>query len=326
MTENILCKVCFNPLDPSKKIVATEMMHGLGGEFIYLQCSNCFTLQLLNIPAEMGTYYPGNYYAFKTVKEKDIRTVPLKKMRAEYIIHHKKNPVGFGMSLGYKVPGYISWLKEAQVGFKDSILDVGAGGGDILVLLRKIGYKNLTGIDPFLEKEFQSKDGSLKLLHRSIYDEQEKPHYDFIMLNHSFEHMDEPHKVFQRLSQLVKQAMYLMIRTPVSNSEAFNKYREKWVQLDPPRHLIIHSETGMKLLGSQHGLRLTKTIYDSSAFQFWGSEQYLRGITLMDPGSLAVSKNSELFTKAQIDEWKATAVKLNSQRKGDQACFFFLKE
>jgi 2-polyprenyl-3-methyl-5-hydroxy-6-metoxy-1,4-benzoquinol methylase len=326
MNENILCKVCFKPLDNSKQILAKEMMHGLPGDFIYLSCDNCLTLQLLNIPTDAAFYYPQNYYSFKTVQEKDIQTIFLKKLRADYIIHHKKNLIGILMSIGYKTRGYMFWLQESSVAFGDSILDVGSGGGDILVLFRKMGFTNLTGIDPFLENEFQSKDGSLKLLHRSIYEKQEKEQYDFIMLNHSFEHMDEPHKVFRRLAELIKPGKFVMIRTPVSNSESFNKYREKWVQLDPPRHLIVHSTVGMELLGNSHGFKLANTVFDSTTFQFWGSEQYAKGITLMDKRSLAVNKNSTLFSKKQIVEWQKLSQQLNEEKKGDQACFFFLRE
>ena len=32
-------------------------------------------------------------------------------------------------------------------------LDVGAGKGELLLKLQNVGFKNLTGIDPFLEKE-----------------------------------------------------------------------------------------------------------------------------------------------------------------------------
>jgi hypothetical protein len=44
------------------------------------------------------------------------------------------------------------------------------------------------------------------------------------------------------------------------------------VQLDCPRHLAIHTSRSMEQAAGLAGLTIAKTVYDSSAFQFWGSE------------------------------------------------------
>ena len=63
--------------------------------------------------------------------------------------------------------------------------------------------------------------------------------YDFIMLNHVFEHMDDPVETLQKLYQLLKPNSYLLIRTPVMGTYSWNKYQENWMGLDAPRHIII---------------------------------------------------------------------------------------
>ena len=42
-----------------------EMIFGFRDEFTYFECSKCGCLQIMQIPRNMGKYYPSNYYSFK---------------------------------------------------------------------------------------------------------------------------------------------------------------------------------------------------------------------------------------------------------------------
>ena len=61
--------------------------------------------------------------------------------------------------------------------------------------------------------------------------------------------------------------------------------------------------------------------YDSTTFQFWGSEQYVSDIPLMDARSYFVNPAESLFTPEQIDAFTAHAGELNAREEGDQAAF-----
>ena len=61
-------------------------------------------------------------------------------------------------------------------------------------------------------------------------------------------------------------------------------------------------------------------IYDSTAFQFLGSERYLKDIPLRDP-----IPNEQLFADAEIKAFQRSAIKLNDEENGD-ACAFILKK
>ena len=60
---------------------------------------------------------------------------------------------------------------------------------------------------------------------------------------------------------------------------------------------------------------------DSTAFQFWGSEQYLRGIPLMGARSVMVKPGDASFSKAQLRSWEQQAVAFNKTGRGDQAAW-----
>ena len=320
----MICKICNNELISA--LEAREMMFGFKTYHPYFECSNCEALQIETVPVDLGKYYPDNYYSFKQHPNPDISTTLLRKIKSGYLLYNRNKILGSLLSVGYKIPEYIAWLKIAGVGYDDAILDAGSGNGDILTKMLRAGFTNLHGIDPFLKEEFISTNGNLKLLRRSIFDKQELDAFDLIMLNHSFEHMDDPQAIFQRLSALLKPGKMLLIRTPVNRSFASKKYKANWVDMDPPRHLVIHSNKSMQLLADKNGFILEQVVYDSTAFQFWGSEQYIKDIPLYHPQSYSVNKKTPLFTEKQIAGWELHAKELNKKGEGDQACFYLRKK
>jgi hypothetical protein len=80
----------------------------------------------------------------------------------------------------------------------------------------------------------------------------------------------------------------------------------------------------MNLLASLAGLNLTNIEYDSWNLQFVGSELYLRDVPLRSKQKLSIfNKIKRKFYKLHYDWW---AVKLNKEKRGDQAAFFFRKK
>src|SRR5256885_6755871 len=228
----MLCKVCQYQLE-SIQYKIKELHLGLREEFIYYRCNNCGILQLAEIPEHLSRYYPpSQYYSFQS-EEKKIQTDILRKWKAQYLLFNKNKIVGKILSTGYKKPDYFEWLKEAGVQFDDSILDVGTGSGSLLISLAKNGFTKLKGIDPFNEKDLNY--GKFTVEKKDLF--QIKGSYDFIMLNHVFEHMDEPQRTMDQLYNLISPGKYVLIRTPIMGNRLWEIYRESWMQLDAPRHL-----------------------------------------------------------------------------------------
>jgi len=321
----MICKICDIEIN-SAPFHVVEMMFGIRSRHVYYECPVCEALQIETIPADMEIYYPENYYSFRGKPPADIHSTFSRRMQSGYLLYNKNKILGRLLSIGYKMPESFGWLKTAGVKYDDPILDIGSGSGEILAKYLKAGFTNLTGIDPFLKNEFVSSNGMLKLLRRSVFDRLDEENYDFVMLNHSFEHMDQPQRIFQRLSELVKPGKILLVRTPVNRSFASKKYKDHWVDMDPPRHFVVHSLKSMQLLAEKNNFELEKIVFDSTAFQFWGSEQYEKDIPLHDPRSYAVDKKNSLFTENQINEWKKQAEELNNTGEGDQACFYLRRK
>lgn len=315
------CKVCGNKTN-NKLHQVKEMQLGLRETFSYMECANCGLMQLQNIPADLGKYYPNDgYYSFNLGLDVKNKPDALRKIKASYFIYGKNKIAGSILSAGYKKPDYYDWIKNTGVHYNDAILDVGTGNGSLLHSFYKIGFTNLHGVDPFIKKD---KDyGSIKIYKKDIFETTGE--FDLIMLHHVFEHIDEPLKVLQQLYRLLKKGKYLLIRTPVMGKYSWKKYGVNWMDLDAPRHIIIHSLKSMELLAQQAGFELRKTVFDGNYMSLLGSEQYAKDIALPDANSYMVNKEASGYTKNDIEKFKAINLQNNKDANADQAAFYLFK-
>jgi SAM-dependent methyltransferase len=315
------CKVCGNK-EHNKLHQVREMQLGLREMFTYMECSSCGLMQLQDIPDNLGKYYPNEgYYSFNSGL--DIRPKPdtLRKLKASYLIYGKNKLAGSILSVGYKMPDYYNWIKNAGVQYNNAILDVGTGNGSLLLDLFKIGFTNLTGIDPFIDNDLQY--GDIHVYKKSVFEITDQ--YDFIMLHHAFEHMDEPLKVLQQLFKMLKKGKCLLIRTPVMGGYSWKKYGVNWMDLDAPRHLIIHSIKSMKLLAAQAGFELRNTVFDGNYMSLIGSDQYTKDIALNAANSYSVKKEAASYSKEDIENFKKITQESNKNDQADQAAFYLFK-
>jgi SAM-dependent methyltransferase len=179
----------------------------------------------------------------------------------------------------------------------------------------------LKGIDPFLTEDINYANG-VKLYKKDIF--KMVGFFDMIMLNHSFEHMENPKNILEQINRLLKPNSIALIRIPVSNSFAWKKYGKNWVNLDPPRHFFLHNYKTISLLAKRTNFVIEKVIYDSDECQFWVSEQYAKGIPMHNEKSYYKGSKT-LFNSKQIKSYKLQAEKLNKEGLGDKACFYLKK-
>jgi SAM-dependent methyltransferase len=267
----------------------------------------------------MEKYYPSDYYSYAGTSNSITSKIGsfLKSKRNEYQLF-QKGLIG-KLIYGFKPNNdpHITILSKIPLERDHKILDVGCGSGVLLKALNQIGFNKLRGVDPYLEKDEKLNDG-LELQKRSVHDVKDK--MDLVMFHHSFEHLDDPLETLQSVERILEDEGYCIIRVPTASSYAWEHYRENWVQLDAPRHFFLHSKESMELLAQKAGLKIEQIIFDSSEFQFVGSERYIKDIPLKDP-----TPNNSLFSEEEINAFKQKAVELNEKGAGD-ACAFILRK
>ena len=324
----IKCRICGN-IEGNKEYTIKEMHFGLGEEFVYFQCQNCGCFQIKNIPDNLSRYYPSNYYSLKhaNLGEKGIINLVkkiFKRMRNSYAVFNH----GLVGKIIYSFYPYeaLRSLSKVRLNKNSKILDVGCGTGNLLLELREAGFIHLVGIDPYIEKDIEY-ENCVKILKKTIkeFSESENNKYDLIMFHHSFEHIQEPFETLEACKRLLNPDGIVLIRTPVVDSWAWENYRENWVQIDAPRHIFIYSRKSMEILAQKIGFKIKEIICDSTEFQFWGSEQYKKGIPLVSDISYAVNRKKSIFSKKQIRVFKKLAREFNLKGIGDQAVFYLIK-
>jgi SAM-dependent methyltransferase len=318
------CKICKNSTG-NQTHKAREMMFGCGDEFVYIECKECGCLQIEKIPNDLSKYYPSDsYYSYSasSLSILDMIKIFLKGKRIKHTIWGKDLIGNFLNSIFGEVLE-AAWLHRTHFQSHEiKILDVGCGSGNLILRLKSAGFSQVEGIDPFIVEDIHHKNG-VKILKKFLHEVNE--HYDFIMLNHSFEHMPDQLAALKEIYRLLKPGGTVLIRIPVASSYAWRTYGINWVQLDAPRHFYLHTEKSIRFLAMQSNLSLESIVYDSTEFQFWGSELYLRGKTLATEISTKNKYLRSLILKSKMKEYKRRSNELNEQDDGDQACFFLKK-
>jgi hypothetical protein len=312
-----LCFYCGSVFE-SRSFTAREMMFGTRERFEYAQCPKCKSC-ILTTPLDsfdLSSHYPCNYYSFseEIIRKSNLKSFLIER-RGNYLFG-QKNIIGLVMCF-FKPAAQLLNLKSYGINVENTILDVGTGSGAFLSMMRENGFRKLFGCDPYIAKSISKPDIEIKKC--SI--EEMTGSYNFIFFNHSFEHLINPSRSLASARHLQQSGDSCIIRIPTTSSLAFERYGTNWVQLDPPRHISIPSREGMRSLATSVGYRLEDMIDDSGAFQFWGSEQYIKDIPLNADNSFWKNPKGSIFSQSEIDRFEREAKEANILKKGDQTAF-----
>lgn len=310
------CRICGNE-DGNNMFLVKEMMYGDQGQFEYFQCSSCRCLQILEIPHDLSIYYPQGYYSYN-IKQENIVTRFVRKSRTKSALGHF-NIIGYFLNKIRKEAFYTEWFKNTGIDYNSKIIDIGCGNGSLLNSMSQMGFKSLTGIDPFINNDIINNNG-VKILKKNILEIEDS--YDLIMLHHSFEHMVNSFEVLEKLYSCLNKNGFLLIRIPVI-SKFWEIYSTNWYTLDAPRHIYLHSVDSMRILADKCNFSIKKIIYDSNYSRMLYSEQYKLGISYYHKESYLYNKG--LFSSTQIKQFKSNVRMLNLQQNSDCAAFYLQK-
>lgn len=323
MSENALsvCRVCGNATGNTTYQVR-EMLHGTREPFTYFQCSVCGCLQIETVPEDIARHYPADYQAYKNYHRR-ARNRLRHFIDSRRVRYELTGDGTFGHLIARIAPplDYVHWCQQMGLTQSSRILDVGCGNGKLLTRMLAGGFSHLRGIDPYINQDIIfSPQAIIYKTDIPSYLETNPERFDLVMLHHSFEHMDNPREVLNWCSQLLADDGWLLIRVPLADSQAWDEYRENWFNLDPPRHLYLHTSASMSILAGQCGFKIDREERDASASQFVKSEWYMRDIPANAP-----KEQKDLFSAKEIHAFDARVRHLNETGTGDQGAFYLRK-
>ena len=312
----MLCKICGNS-EQNTTHIGREMMLGLRDEFTYIECAQCACLQLATPPKKMSKYYPSTYYSY--ANPGGLASI-LKRQRASYA-GNGLNPLGALVAYFYGPDNAIRSVSRLNLRKDVRLLDVGCGSGGLLSNVKRMGFKNLAGVDPFLASSTERE--GIPLLKKELSEIDGE--FDVVMLHHAFEHMEDPAAVLKHLRRILSPDGIIILRIPLCDSYAWKHYGVNWHQLDAPRHLFLHTNKSMRILAEKADLVISEIIYDSTLLQFVVSEEYVRNIAQADKNSYINDPLRSIFSLGDILAFRRQCHQLNRDKNGDSACFYLRK-
>lgn len=179
---------------------------------------------------------------------------------------------------------------------KGQVLDIGAGTGDFLVILKNNGW-SITGVEP------NSKAKNIAILKgvnfASATEMLPNNSFDLITMLHVLEHVVDVEKQIAELKRLLKPNGTILVAVPNFNSFDANYYGGYWAAFDVPRHLWHFSKTAINALFKVQNFEVIKTVP-------------------MKFDSYYVSLLSEKYKTGKMNYFKAFLIGLKSNRYGNK--------
>lgn len=189
-----------------------DSFYGIAGKFSYGQCLNCGLFQIIEVPDDLYKYYKG------------------------YTLHLKDSAI-------YRLfrslfLGKCYYLPKSH---GEKLLDVGCGNGWYLDKMKNNGW-NVFGLE--LDRQY-AKELSRRLDVPILTADDLDNHVDFfdlITLYFSFEHVDRPRVLLDKLQRSLKKGGKIIFMLPNIQSAEHKLFMAKWFHLDPPRHISFYSK------------------------------------------------------------------------------------
>jgi SAM-dependent methyltransferase len=154
-----------------------------------------------------------------------------------------------------------------------AVLDLGCGDGYFLDRLRRMGFTNVTGVDPSGPMVERCRGRGLTARQGLLEDLPETGDADLVLLIQVLEHLDDPGAALARIRRLLKTEGRLLLAVPVCDSllKRYHRFRygvgrrEQVLDWDPThRHAFSRAALG-KLL-RERGFRVIRGAHCSNPF------------------------------------------------------------
>lgn len=178
---------------------------------------------------------------------------------------------GFGDRLLRRTRGRLA-KRLRQIAPPGPILDVGAGEGALVEALQREG-REASGLDRFVSGP-QVRRGDLA--------EEEAGARAAVVFWHSLEHLPRPAAELEGAVRLLAAGGVLVIAVPNSESLQARAFGDRWLALDPPRHLVHLTSRALLARLRELGLGVERVSYLRGGQVTFG---WLHGLVGLLPGN-----------------------------------------
>lgn len=233
------CPVCAQP-HSSLWQQAPDRLHGRKEKYILLRCQTCSLVWVSHPPkpAEMHVHYTDAYHKMISAGG---QTSPRRWRERKATIHQ------------YRRSG--------------TLLDLGCSSGSFLESLRREPWQ-LYGIEmsPEVASAAQANSGA-KVFVGDILEAPFRPEsYDVITCFDVLEHLYEPRRVMEKVTEWLKPGGIFYVLVPNIESAEARVFRSYWCGLELPRHLFHYSPAALRYLMKSVGLEESSLVTRRNAY------------------------------------------------------------
>lgn len=195
----------------------------------------------------------------------------------------KENSGRFGFGLEYIVRMF-RFVRACSMFFLQpkakSILDIGSGRGWMLYYLRKyFGYKTTVGTQISENAcRFSREKLKLDIYSQDLLEINFSEKFENITLWHVLEHVDEPEKYIQKISELLVSEGKLLVEVPNYNSWSRKLTGKHWLAIDWKHHKTFFIPETLTALLAKYDFRIKKISTFSFEYSTFTSAQSLINI------------------------------------------------
>jgi 2-polyprenyl-3-methyl-5-hydroxy-6-metoxy-1,4-benzoquinol methylase len=154
------------------------------------------------------------------------------------------NPIFLNRARRRRFDSFTGFFRWPGIGA--CVLDIGCGNGSFLWQMRSLGWE-VCGVEPDPQSAARAREAGLDV-RAGMLQQQAFPdaHFDGITMTHVVEHLHEPMDTLRRCWQLLKPGGQITLTTPNLDSRGHAIFGADWMALDPPRHLVLFTETSLR--------------------------------------------------------------------------------
>jgi SAM-dependent methyltransferase len=208
---------------------------------------------------EIGRFYPDSYNAHALPANAVLRMLATTLFRWRDSRALRRAPLGV---LSRVPPG--------------RLLDVGAGRGDLGVVLGAQGWK-VTGLEPSAEACEEARGRGVHMVQGTlgkVDSDDLGSGYDALVFRHALEHVVEPKEDLRLARELLRPGGRLLIAVPNFGSWQRRRFGSQWFNLDLPRHRSHFAPVGLEQLLCESGFEQVELTTSTTADGLPGSLEY----------------------------------------------------
>jgi SAM-dependent methyltransferase len=250
------CPLCGGEADAWLKDTR-DLHYGIGGSWNYERCRDCAVVFLNPAPTEafLANAYDDSYYSYQ-----DFSPEPRWKRWVRRALCFD--------------PGATGDPRFARPG---RVLDIGCGSGQFLYRMKLAGWET-HGVELSQKAALIGNEHYQLNIQAGTLSSARLPdaYFDYIRLNHSFEHIPDPLPTLARIHRYLAPEGLLFIGVPNVDGWQARRYGKHWWNLGPPVHPFNYSRRTLTRLLEQQGFEVVRFRTNSNFAGMLGSMQMAR--------------------------------------------------